>query len=120
MINNIYYSPEKFGLTQIASIEWASDPYSYDTTVVWQKDADGTVHFAEDSGCSCPVPFGNVGVDNTTKINKIQEWYDYIENRKEESQWSWEGNKDKIDGRIISATHKVIEALRNGRESAPV
>lgn len=50
-----YCSPEKLGLTEIASIEKEPD-YDFDMVVVWKHEA-GTVYWAADSGCSCPSPF---------------------------------------------------------------
>jgi hypothetical protein len=56
MSDNIYYNPEKYGLTVVGEIEWSEPCYSFDTTVVW-KDKDGIYYWASDSGCSCPSPF---------------------------------------------------------------
>ena len=52
---NVYYDPEKFGLTQIGHIELAGS-YEFDTYVLW-KDKNGLVYWAYDTGCSCPIPF---------------------------------------------------------------
>lgn len=53
---DVYYNPDKFGLTIIGEVEWSEPCYSFDTTVVW-KHEDGTFYWASDSGCSCPTPF---------------------------------------------------------------
>lgn len=53
---DVYYSPEKFGLTQIAEVELSEPCYSFDMLVVW-KDAQGNKYSAQDAGCSCPSPF---------------------------------------------------------------
>jgi len=52
---NIYYSPEKFGLTVVDEDERGGS-YEFDTIVLWQHE-DGTYYWAEDNGCSCPTPF---------------------------------------------------------------
>lgn len=53
---NIYYSPDHFGLRQVAEMEWDTASYCFDTTVVW-RDEDGRYYVASDAGCSCPSPF---------------------------------------------------------------
>lgn len=58
MYENIYYSPEKFGLEIVGDIEWAEPNYSFDFTAVWKKSR-GEYYLASDSGCSCPAPFEN-------------------------------------------------------------
>lgn len=54
--SNVYYHPEKHGLTVVAEIEYSDACYQFDTRVVW-KDAEGNFYTARDSGCSCPTPF---------------------------------------------------------------
>ena len=53
---NVYYNPEKFGLTVVGELNdpWAS--YDFNDLVVW-KHEEGGVYWATDSGCSCPTPF---------------------------------------------------------------
>ena len=55
MSKNIYYNPEDHGLTIVASVDAGGD-YDYDTLLVFE-DADGNLYWADDAGCSCPVPF---------------------------------------------------------------
>lgn len=57
-MENIYYSPEKWGLSVVAEIEYSDGNYVFDTRVVW-RHKDGVVYTARDSGCSCPTPFEN-------------------------------------------------------------
>lgn len=54
--NNVYSTPEHYGLTIIGEVEWSDGCYQFDTTVVW-RDAAGRLFWASDSGCSCPAPF---------------------------------------------------------------
>lgn len=56
-MSNVYCHPEDHGLTTIGEVEWSDGNYQFDLTVVWQ-DADGKLYWAEDAGCSCPLPFG--------------------------------------------------------------
>ena len=64
---NIYYDPEKFGLTIIAEIDDGTS-YDFDQTVVFQDKA-GVLYSASDSGCSCPTPFDNIGLEDLEKID---------------------------------------------------
>lgn len=61
---NIYYSPEKFGLTIVGEIEM-SGGYEFDTTVLW-KDDQGFA-WAHDQGCSCPTPFEDIDLSNVSR-----------------------------------------------------
>ena len=53
---NMYYSPEDFGLTQIAEVDWREEPYEFCLTVLW-RDGASKFYVGSDSGCSCPRPF---------------------------------------------------------------
>lgn len=67
---NIYSSPEKFGLTLIGEIDWSDGCYNFDYTVVWKREFDGKFVYGEDSGCSCPSPFDDIGVDELVVLRK--------------------------------------------------
>ena len=63
---NVYYDPEKFGLTTVGEIEWSDGCYQFDLTVVW-RTADGRLVYGEDSGCSWPGIFeDDPGVEDLT------------------------------------------------------
>jgi hypothetical protein len=66
-----YNQPERFGLTVVGDIEWSNYAYEFNMTVVW-RDSDGTVYWADDSGCSCPSPFEDV--TTTADLNKGTKW----------------------------------------------
>ena len=66
-MNNVYYDPEKFGLTPVDEIDLSSGSYEYDKIVVW-KNADGKHFWARDAGCSCPIPFESYGIDTITPL----------------------------------------------------
>lgn len=66
---NIYYHPEKLGLTEVAEIDWSSGSYEFDYRVVW-KDANGILYTARDSGCSCPSPFEDYdGIESLDRLD---------------------------------------------------
>jgi hypothetical protein len=59
---NIYTHPEAYGLTVVADVEAASG-YEFDTFVIW-RDKTGAFWWAQDQGCSCPVPFDGKDLSN--------------------------------------------------------
>lgn len=84
MSDNIYYSPEKFGLEVIAHIDWDNEAYQFNQTVVWRDKKTGQVYMAHDSGCSCPSPFENFNsVDDLEKLDSISQ-ITYLIKEKEE------------------------------------
>lgn len=56
MSGNVFYDPEKFGLTVVGQLNDPNASYSFDDLVVWSA-SDGRLFYAMDSGCSCPTPF---------------------------------------------------------------
>ncbi len=67
MENNICYSPEAFGLTELAEVD-IGEEYTFDTVIAWQH-TDGSIYWAHSSGCSCPAPFEEYG--SVDALNKI-------------------------------------------------
>lgn len=66
--DNIYYNPEKWGMSIFDSIDTAGS-YEFDMFVIWQKQDDNTLWYATDSGCSCPTPFENI--NSMRDLNQI-------------------------------------------------
>lgn len=69
--NNIQSSPEKFGLEEIAELEFSNQDYCFDTRIVWRRLKDGQLLSARDSGCSCPCPFEATKVEDLQEVNSI-------------------------------------------------
>jgi hypothetical protein len=86
----IYYQPEKFGLTPVGEIEWGSGSYSFDLTVVWRRE-DGSLVYGEDSGCSCPGIFQGQGIDDLTPVTPAELQAHLAE--REASQLEWDGSR---------------------------
>lgn len=63
---DVYYAPEKFGLTPVAEIELDNESYQFNIRMVW-RHTDGTLYTARDSGCSCPSPF-----ERYTKLEDLE------------------------------------------------
>lgn len=55
----LYYNPEKWGLEQVAMLDYSTGSYEFDYRVVWRSLRTGKYYTARDRGCSCPVPFEN-------------------------------------------------------------
>lgn len=71
---NIYYDPQKFGLTPVGTVELGGG-YEFDTYALW-RNIEGALVWAHDSGCSCPTPFEDLGVDDllTGTAADFQSW----------------------------------------------
>lgn len=89
--NNIYYNPENYGLETVGVIDWSDGCYQFDYTAVWRTE-DGTLYYAEDSGCSCPSPFEGFGaVDELTEITDLNEFQTHLNER---SGGNYDGNRN--------------------------
>lgn len=71
---DVYYQPEKFGLTPVAEIDYSSGSYEFHIRVVW-RHSSGLILTARDAGCSCPSPFEDVTSLEDTELFD----YDVIE-----------------------------------------
>lgn len=56
MSNNVYYYPENVGLEVVGHLDEDGLDYEFHILGVW-RTSNGSIVWAEDSGCSCPVPF---------------------------------------------------------------
>ena len=114
---NIYYDPEKFGLRTIGEAEFSSGGYEFDTTVVWQDVETGALYYASDSGCSCPCPFDSESRATITRIDRMQDLIDHLEERKEECyryDTSNEWNASDVAS-IDAECGSLIEAARKAQ-----
>lgn len=65
---DVYYQPDKFGLTVVHEIDDPNASYSFDMLVLW-RHADGRLFYASDAGCSCPSPFEDyTSLDDLTEL----------------------------------------------------
>ena len=72
-MDNVYYSPDKFGLETVGVLD-EDLSYEYHTLVVLRHTESGRVFWAEDSGCSCPTPFEDEhfkGPDDTSMCELV-------------------------------------------------
>lgn len=70
--NNVYYHPEKSGLVLVDSLDRPNMSYEYETLIVLQHIDSGRIFYAQDSGCSCPVPFEDFYLNRPDDTNLIE------------------------------------------------
>lgn len=76
-VNDVYHSPEKFGLTIVGMLDDPQSSYSFDDTVVWQSTDSRKLYYGQDSGCSCPSSFEGQGIEDLTEITD-ETWNDFF------------------------------------------
>lgn len=106
MYENIYYSPEKFGMETVGEISWSEPCYDFDLTCVW-KQARGKFFIASDSGCSCPSPF-----EDFTKVEDLEGPFTKAELRKHlltmVAEYSGYGySKDNLTGQVLDILSRI-------------
>jgi hypothetical protein len=76
--DNIYYYPEKHGLSIFAELDTGGS-YEFDKFVVWKDDERGRLYWDTDSGCSCPTPFEDVpSRDALNPIGSFSAFFDQL------------------------------------------
>lgn len=55
-------------LEYIGEVDLIDSDYDFDLIRVWVKKDTGRILYADDSGCSCPLPFGNTRVRDLLDI----------------------------------------------------
>lgn len=106
---NIYYHPEKYGLTTVGQIEWCDDPYQFDLTVVW-KDNAGQIYWASDSGCSCPSPFEDHD-RSTLTCGSAGEFARYVQDIKTERV----NLSPNVEAQIVELILRVVQSKQAAR-----
>lgn len=106
MFSDVYHAPEKHDLEIIGTVTWISEPWEFDMSVVWRRISDGKLFFRSDRGCSCRVPFQDVGVAQLTEITSLGEIQTVLTNTAEKKAES--SRYRKAAGQDIVA---IIEKL---------
>lgn len=81
-MSNVYYYPENCDLKVIGHLEEPNMDYEFHILGVWRDPKSGKMFWAEDSGCSCPVPFEDYyfKCENDNNLNSsMEELYEVIE-----------------------------------------
>lgn len=72
-MSEIYCEPENYGLEIFEHIQDDHASYSFNDLIIWRRKEDGKLLYQTDSGCSCPMPFENIGIDDLIVINSIEQ-----------------------------------------------
>lgn len=103
---DVFYDPEKFGLTSVETIDFSDGSYQFDYLAVW-KDGDGNLYYAEDSGCSCPSPFDGMGLPDLTRVQDAMEIVSRMEYRLSEMGDWYSGEKRRVEAEIADFKSKI-------------
>lgn len=103
-MNNVYYSPEKFGLTTVGGLDYSSGSYEFDCTMVWVDDQKN-LYYADDSGCSCPSPFEGLGLNDLTKAT-VAQLQGHLRARMAEAYRKYVSDNDVVD--LVNAARKAV------------
>ena len=76
MEDNIYYNPEKFGLSVVSTLDFGY-LYDYDMVVLF-KNTDGTYLIGASSGCSCIEPFENQTITDLTPVIGLHDLFRFV------------------------------------------
>lgn len=110
--DDIYNDPEKFGLETVGSIDWSSDSYEFDITVVLRDPSTGQIFYAEDSGCSCPSPFEDyTSRESLTEVTGWAELNAHLQTRipdVEEDGYYYGISRDDAVARVGELVQKVL------------
>lgn len=79
---NIYYNTPA-NWKKIGEIDFSDGDYQFDMTVIWLREDDGTFVYAEDEGCSCPIPFEDHSIDMVMEIASLDEIKTHLESRQQ-------------------------------------
>ncbi|ROR95461.1 hypothetical protein EDD28_0102 [Salana multivorans] len=98
----------------IDSIDWDEESYQFNMTDAWLDTETGDVLVADDSGCSCPTPFEDTRLNDTTKIAHLKDLDAHVADRME-IEWSraHPGQAGRVD-RHQHFRASVEQALRGG------
>ena|SRR6266487_1360075 len=102
--NNVYYNPDKCGLTLIAKVEEALS-WEYDMVIAVRDNESDKLYVVHDSGCSCPTPFEDVSsFSDMTEIRSVADAQSFVNSYK---------SYDVADK--LAFFRKIQEALKEGK-----
>ncbi|MFF9525377.1 hypothetical protein ACF1DV_25860 [Streptomyces achromogenes] len=107
---NIYYNPEKHGLTPMGEIDTGRG-YDFTKLVVWRRDEDGVIFWSTDSGCSCPSPF-----EDANSVNDLKRIDDAATFSREARTWLREQYDVSADDR--DAMERLIRKVQRAARKA--
>lgn len=103
-MSTIYVSPEDFDLKTIGEVDFSDGCYQFDLTVLWLRESDGLFLYGDDSGCSCPSPFEDMGMQDLTSVGSLADFQGHMAERLKDAY----GNPTEIQNDIV----RLIELAR--------
>ena len=102
----LYGEPSKVGLEIVAELDTGGS-YEFNKVVVWRRKLDGAYLWLADSGCSCPSPFEDYGVD---ALKPLTDWRDAALEAAVVNASQYQGQSEAIDfrtkvRRLLDAAH---------------
>jgi hypothetical protein len=98
---DVYYNPEKFGLTLVGMADEAGLSYEFSMFGVW-KDAGGQLYYGADSGCSCPSPFEDFTSLEALTMATAAEVHAALD------EWAPDGEESRAE---VASLHAKVAAL---------
>ena len=102
----MYYDPKDYGLELVGDAEEEDQCYSFCIFAVW-KDAEGTLYWGDDSGCSCPSPFEDYASKNDLNNGTVQDVHNALDT------WvnQWDGEYTRRREGPAAELHAKLAAL---------
>jgi len=111
--NNVYDTPEAFGLEIVAESVDAEASWSFDTIILWRERSSGRLLIGADSGCSCPTPFEHHTVADLTPVISLQGIRHF------QRSWEMDATRDVYRKDWGAFLDSARNALREKRAVAP-
>ena len=106
-MSNIYYDPEKFGLEVVDTVD-AGHSYEFDILALFRRGDN--FYIGADSGCSCPMPFEGVGVNDLTDISNLGSLLDEV------ATWADLAWNDEDHKKRASLGNEIVLAYQEARK----
>lgn len=103
--DDVYYHPEKHGLTTVGVLDFSSGSYEFDYTAVW-VDEDKNLYWADDSGCSCPSPFENYDGKNDLITGSVPSLARHLRERQANQYTNYVSPAEVQD--LVAAARKAV------------
>jgi len=79
--NDVYSSPEKYGLEPVGELNEDDLSYEFHMLNVWQHKETGVIYWQSDSGYSCPSPYENyLSLDALNEIKNKHDLEEFVKN----------------------------------------
>lgn len=97
---------------KVLEYEWDENSYEFHLTWVVRNKETGGLFYAEDTGCSCPVPFDDHAESDLKPIKRMQDWYDHLEQKlREQTRYDSDGRYRLIHARIAGKSAEEVREL---------